>query len=74
MTLAALAGVLLVVCWKMAEKEQFVQLLRRWPSAMALLAKFGLTLIEDLTVDIVAGCVAAFVVSSIAPPLSAAGL
>ena len=71
--LAALAGVLLVVCWKMADKEEFGQLLRRWPSAVVLLATFGLTLIEDLTVGIVAGCVAAFVVAKIAPPLSDAG-
>jgi sulfate permease, SulP family len=54
--LSALAGVLLVVCWKMAEKEEFVHMLRRWPSALALLATFGLTLIEDLTVGIIAGC------------------
>jgi SulP family sulfate permease len=57
--LSALAGVLLVVCWKMAEKEEFVYMLRRWPSALTLLATFGLTLIEDLTVGIIAGCGAA---------------
>jgi SulP family sulfate permease len=54
--LSALAGVLVVVCWNMAEKEEFVRLLRDWRSAAVLLATFGLTLVEDLTVGIVAGC------------------
>ena len=43
--LAALAGVLVVVCWNMAEKKEFVRLLRDWrnggrccspPSALTL--------------------------------------
>jgi len=54
--LSALAGVLLVVCWNMAEKDEFVLLLRNWRTAIVLLATFGLTLIEDLTFGIVAGC------------------
>ena len=57
--LAALAGLLLVVCWNMAEKAEFAHLLRSWPSAVVLLATFGLTLVADLTVGIVAGCIAA---------------
>jgi sulfate permease, SulP family len=57
--LAALAGVLLVVCWNMAEKAEFARLLRRWPTASVLLATFGLTLIKDLTFGIVAGCLIA---------------
>lgn len=57
--LAALAGLLLVVCWNMAEKEEFVHLLHNGPTALVLLATFGLTLAADLTVGIVAGCVAA---------------
>ncbi len=54
--LSALAGVLLVVCWNMAEKAEFARLLRHWPTAAVLLATFGLTLIENLTFGIVVGC------------------
>jgi SulP family sulfate permease len=57
--LAALAGVLVVVCWNMAEKAEFVRLLRRWQLALVLLSTFGLTLISDLTFGIVAGCLVA---------------
>ena len=59
--LAALAGVLVVVCWNMAEKAEFVRLLRDWRPAAVLLTTFGLTLIKDLTVGIIAGCVLAAV-------------
>ena len=47
--LAALAGVLVVVCWNMAEKAEFARLLGDWRSAAVLLATFGLTLVRDLT-------------------------
>ena len=57
--LAALAGLLVVVCWNIAEKREFAHLLRAWPTAIVLLATFGLTLLADLTVGIVAGCMAA---------------
>jgi SulP family sulfate permease len=57
--LAALAGVLVVVCWYMVEKKDFAALLRRWPSAVVLLATFGLTVFRDLTTGIIAGCVLA---------------
>jgi SulP family sulfate permease len=57
--LSTLAGVLVVVCWNMAEKEEFVRLLHDWRSSAVLLATFGLTLVEDLTVGIIAGCVLA---------------
>jgi sulfate permease, SulP family len=57
--LAALAGVLLVVCWNMAEKREFAHLLRNWSTATVLLLTFGLTLVADLTVGIIAGCIAA---------------
>ncbi len=57
--LSTLSGVLVVVCWNMAEKEDFVRLLHGWRSASVLLATFGLTLIEDLTFGIIAGCVLA---------------
>ena len=55
--LAALAGVLLVVCWTMAEKAEFVQLLHRWPAATVALTTVALTLVRDLTTGIIAGCV-----------------
>lgn len=57
--LAALAGVLVVVCWDMAEKKEFRRLLGDWPGASVLIVTFALTLIENLTVGIVAGCVLA---------------
>ncbi len=59
--LSALAGVLVVVCWNMAEKDDFLLLLRDWRGGSVLMATFGLTLIEDLTVGIIAGCVLAAV-------------
>jgi SulP family sulfate permease len=54
--LSALAGVLVVVCWNMAEKEDFLRLLHDWRGGSVLMATFGLTLIEDLTIGIIAGC------------------
>jgi sulfate permease, SulP family len=57
--LSTLAGVLVVVCWNMAEKEDFLLLLRDRRGASVLLATFGLTLIEDLTFGIIAGCMLA---------------
>jgi len=57
--LAALAGVLLVVCWNMAEKAEFARLLRNWRTAAVLLATFGVTLLRDLTSGIIAGCLLA---------------
>jgi SulP family sulfate permease len=59
--LASLAGVLLVVCWNMAEKKEFLLLLRDWRGATVLLVTFVLTLVKDLTVGIVAGCIVAAV-------------
>jgi SulP family sulfate permease len=54
--LSALAGVLLVVCWNMAEKREFARLLRDWKTAGVLVATFGVTLLRDLTAGIIAGC------------------
>jgi sulfate permease, SulP family len=54
--LSALAGVLVVVCWNMAEKKEFRRLLGDWPSAAVLIATFALILLKDLTTGIVAGC------------------
>jgi len=66
--LAALAGVLLVVAWNMAEKGEFVVLLKDWRTAAVLLATFLLTLIRDLTTGIIAGCVLALVFHLAARP------
>ncbi len=57
--LAALAGLLLVVCWNMADRHEFVELLHHWRTAAVLLTTFGLTLVEDLSVGIAAGCIVA---------------
>ena len=59
MALSALAGVLVVVCWSMAEKEDFVHLLHDWRTGSVLMATFGFTLVVDLTFGIIAGCVLA---------------
>ena len=47
--LPALAGVLVVVCWNMAEKGEFLRLLCDWCTAVVLTATFSLTLILNLT-------------------------
>lgn len=47
--LSALAGVLVVVCWNMAEKEDFLFLLHDWRTGSVLMATFGFTLVVDLT-------------------------
>jgi len=57
--LSALAGVLVVVAWNMAEKEEFVAMARDWRTGAVLFATFGLTLLHDLTAGIVAGCLLA---------------
>ena len=59
--LSTLAGVLVVVCWNMAEKREFARLLGDWRTAAVLLATFGVTLVRDLTAGIIAGCVLAAV-------------
>lgn len=57
--LAALAGLLAVVCWSMVEKKEFFRLLTDWQNATVLLATFVLTLVKDLTFGIIAGCLVA---------------
>jgi SulP family sulfate permease len=71
--LSALAGVLLVVCWNMAEKLEFVRLLRDWRGAAVLLATFGLTLVKDLTCGIVAGCLLAAALAVAGRPVAEEG-
>ena len=54
--LAALAGVLVLVAWNMAERHEFATLLRSSRGdAVVLLATFGLTVFRDLTEGIVVG-------------------
>jgi SulP family sulfate permease len=56
--LAALAGVLVVVAWNMAEKHQFWSLLRSSRGdAVVLVATFLLTVFRDLTEGIIVGFV-----------------
>ena len=57
--LPALAGVLVVVCWYMAEKEAFLHLVTDWRSAMVLIPTFTLTVFEDLSLGIITGCLIA---------------
>jgi SulP family sulfate permease len=57
--LSALAGVLVVVCWNMAEKREFTALFDNWRTGLVLTTTFGLTLVKDLTFGIVAGCLVA---------------
>ena len=64
---AALAGVLAVVAWNMAEKREFASLMRDWRSGSVLLATCGLTLLRDLTTGIVAGCLLAALLWLLAP-------
>lgn len=61
--LSALAGLLVVVCWNMAEKKEFLDLLRDWRTALVLITTFALTLAENLTIGIIAGCLLAAVFS-----------
>ena len=63
--LAALAGVLVVVCWYMAEKEEFVHLVTDWRAAAVLIPTFALTVFEDLTFGIISGCVIAAALAGI---------
>ncbi len=54
--LAALASVLVVVAWNMAEKREFATLIRSsWGDATVLLATFLLTIFRDLTEGILVG-------------------
>jgi SulP family sulfate permease len=57
--LAALAGVLVVVCWNMVERGEIRMLLRDWRGASILLSTFLLTLAVDLIAGIATGCAVA---------------
>jgi SulP family sulfate permease len=55
--LAALAGILAVVCWNMAERRQFATLVRSsLGDAVVLLVTFLLVIFRDLSQGIVVGC------------------
>lgn len=71
--LAALAGVLLVVCWTMAEKQEFVRLLAGWRTAVVVTATFAVTLLHDLTAGIVAGCLVAAALALLHRPVAEEG-
>jgi sulfate permease, SulP family len=71
--LSALAGVLVVVSWNMAEKAEFARLLRNWRTAAVLTATFGLTVLHDLTAGIVAGCALAAVFAVLHRPVPEEG-
>jgi sulfate permease, SulP family len=71
--LAALAGVLLVVCWTMAEKGEFVRILKHWRPASVAVLTFALTLARDLTTGIVAGCVLAALFALLHRPVAEEG-
>lgn len=64
--LAALAAVLAVVAWNMAERHEFWALLRNnWADALVLLVTFLLTAFEDLVVAIGVGTALAFLLRAI---------
>jgi sulfate permease, SulP family len=69
--LAALAGVLVVVCWYMAEKEEFARLLKDWRSAVVLIPTLALTVLKDLTFGIVTGCILAALFAKLGNPQKA---
>ena len=54
--LAALAGLLMVVAWNMAERAEISSLLRHWRSGAVLVATLGFTVLHDLMSGIAAGC------------------
>jgi sulfate permease, SulP family len=54
--LPALAGVLVLVAWNMAEKPAIAQLLRDPRTGAVLVTTFGLTVARDLTTGIGCGC------------------
>ena len=63
--LSALAGVLVVVAWNMAEKVEFLRLLCDWRTATVMLATLGLTVVRDLTTGMIAGCVLAAIYAAL---------
>lgn len=65
--LAALAGVLLVVCWNMVEKKQLLQLTGSRRSGVVVGVTLLLTVLVDLVAGIVAGCGVAALIAVVYP-------
>ena len=63
----------MVVAWNMAEKREFAVLLRNWQTAAVLVSTFGLTIVEDLTYGIVAGCLMAAMLAVLHCSISSEG-
>jgi sulfate permease, SulP family len=65
--LAGLAALLAVVCWGMADLDEFAAVLRgKGPDALVMLTTFLLTIFVDLIVAIAVGCTLAFVMGWLA--------
>jgi SulP family sulfate permease len=59
--LASLAGLLIVVCWNMAERKAFGELLKDQRASIVLLCTFALTILVGLATGVAAGCIAAWI-------------
>jgi SulP family sulfate permease len=59
--LASLAGLLIVVCWNMAERKAFGELLKDRRVSIVLLCTFALTILVGLATGVAAGCIAAWI-------------
>ena len=68
--LTALAGVLLVVAWNMAERAELWRLLRQPRTALVLAVTVGVTLTWSLVAGIVAGCLLAAGFAALRHPLT----
>jgi SulP family sulfate permease len=66
--LTALAGVLVVVAWTMAEKVEAARLFRAWPTALVLATTLILTLAHDLIAGIAAACIVAAILAALQRP------
>lgn len=56
--LASLGAILAIVSWNMAERAEFISILKRsWPDAIILLSTFLLTIFRDLTEGIAVGVI-----------------
>ncbi|MHB1207559.1 MAG: SulP family inorganic anion transporter, partial [Rhodospirillaceae bacterium] len=62
--LPALAGILVVVCWNMVERAEIRLLLANWRGGLVLVTTFAVTVAEDLTAGIIAGCAVAAVLAA----------
>jgi sulfate permease, SulP family len=66
--LAALAGILAIVCWKMADIPAFEQeLTKGFQATVVVIVTFGVTIFVDLIMGIAAGCSVALILSRLKP-------